>query len=105
MAMTPPQRKAPEPPYYDKCGNCGTKRADPLADTCPSCGEPYVLSNMPTGQPSQDLCRYCRQPIYWITMRSGKKQPVNTRLVQIVTTQGDVARGYVSHYATCTSNR
>lgn len=105
--MTTTASRSPDPPpYYDRCGQCGAKRTDPLAETCAACGEPYVLSNVPTtGHLAQAPCKFCGEPVYWITMRSGKRQPVNTKVIQIVTANGATIRGYVSHHATCARRR
>lgn len=89
------------PTYYGKCGACGVKRADPLTETCASCGEAYRTSNE-LNAPGQSRCRACGAEIFFIrAAKSGKNIPVNTARVVITTKDGHTVSGYVSHFATC----
>lgn len=77
-------------------------RADPTSDTCSTCGEPYELSNMPTGSPRSATCGSCGDPIIWITnAKSGNAGPYNTKRVVVTTAKGETVSGFVSHFATC----
>jgi hypothetical protein len=46
-------------------------------------------------------CRSCGELIQFITSKEGKKIPCNLDMKKIVTTDGQVIRGYESHFSTC----
>lgn len=55
---------------------------------------------MTVSQPT--TCRTCRAPIRFIPSQStGTPIPVNEDLITVVTDEGQVVRGRVSHFATC----
>ena len=47
------------------------------------------------------ICQSCKQDIVWIKMGSGKMMPCNPQKIAIVTEDGDVVVGRVSHFSTC----
>ena len=82
-----------------KCPGCGTK-TDPMRDTCPTCGRAYMRQD--EAPPNAARCHSCGAAILWIkSAKSGKGIPVNTTRVQVVTPEGKVVGGFVSHFATC----
>lgn len=46
-------------------------------------------------------CRSCAAPIVWIRSPVGKAIPCDPAVIVVVTDQGQVVRGRVSHFATC----
>jgi len=46
-------------------------------------------------------CRSCNAPLVWIKSRAGKAIPCDPAVLSVVTDEGDVVRGRVSHFATC----
>lgn len=49
-------------------------------------------------------CRGCGAPIYWVTMKSGKKHPVDRgRQVRVVFVGGqwEAVGAYTSHFSSC----
>lgn len=51
--------------------------------------------------PDPGKCRSCGADIVWIKMQSGKANPCDAARVRIVTADGRVVSGYISHFATC----
>jgi hypothetical protein len=50
---------------------------------------------------SMRKCAGCGAEIKWVKTKAGKRMPVNVELKTIVTEDGEVVRGYESHFATC----
>jgi hypothetical protein len=50
---------------------------------------------------SQVECKGCGFPIVWITSKAGKHIPCDPEKVSVVTEDGDIIVGRVSHWATC----
>lgn len=46
-------------------------------------------------------CKGCGATIEWITTEAGKKMPVDPPRVVVVTFEGKVVTGQMSHFATC----
>jgi len=46
-------------------------------------------------------CKGCGHPIVWMKTKTGKAMPVNKMQLTILTEQGDVVKGYESHFSTC----
>lgn len=46
-------------------------------------------------------CAGCGAEIKWIKTKTGSRMPVNAELKTIVTENGEIVRGYESHFATC----
>lgn len=46
-------------------------------------------------------CKGCGKTIGWVVTENGKKMPINTKEITIVTLDGKIAKGYTSHFATC----
>ncbi len=50
----------------------------------------------------EGTCRSCKAPVVWIRLEaSGKAIPCDPKVLVIVTDGGQIARGRVSHFATC----
>lgn len=51
---------------------------------------------------SETKCKGCGKDIvYIVSAKTGKPMPVNPECVSVVTEDGVVVRGHVSHFATC----
>lgn len=46
-------------------------------------------------------CRSCQRPIRWVKTRNGKSMPVDDKIVTIITQNGDVMKGWQSHFVSC----
>lgn len=46
-------------------------------------------------------CKGCGFQIVWVKTKAGKNMPCDPELVKVVTEDGDVVTGRVSHFATC----
>lgn len=46
-------------------------------------------------------CRGCGAPIVWIKTKAGRPNPCDPNIVAVVTDEGEVVRGRISHFATC----
>jgi hypothetical protein len=46
-------------------------------------------------------CRGCGQYIEWIKTKAGKNMPVNPAEVTIITESGEVKKGFIPHWVTC----
>jgi hypothetical protein len=46
-------------------------------------------------------CKLCGAPLVWIVTPAGKRMPCDAARVTIVTEDGRVVSGHVSHFATC----
>lgn len=46
-------------------------------------------------------CSSCQAEIVWIKTLKGRAAPCDAKPVSILTLDGAVVRGYVSHFATC----
>ncbi len=67
-------------------------------------GTGSVISEAEKAARDAGECRSCGALIYWVTMPSGKKMPVNRgRESRVVFQEGEwrVLGSYVSHFATC----
>lgn len=49
----------------------------------------------------QMVCSGCGVYIEWVKMKSGKMMPCDPAPVTIVTSDGKVETGFISHFATC----
>jgi len=63
------------------------------------------LAPKPEGKLDAAECTTCKAPIYWVTLESGKRMPVDrgADLRVVVDTEGvgRVTRCYKSHFASC----
>jgi len=46
-------------------------------------------------------CRGCAQEIDWVKTKAGKLMPVDIPAVTVVTKEGEIVMGQISHFATC----
>lgn len=49
----------------------------------------------------QDTCKGCGEQIIWIKTLAGKAMPCDPKVKTIITSVGQMYRGYESHFATC----
>lgn len=57
---------------------------------------------MTAGHYTVGTCRSCGAEVLWMTMQSGKKNPLDPRRLTVVTDEGVAVSGRSSHFATCT---
>ena len=50
---------------------------------------------------NKTTCRGCGAEIIFMKSQNGKPVPCNPKLETIVTVQGNVIKGYITHFATC----
>lgn len=46
-------------------------------------------------------CKSCGADIVWIRMESGKQNPCDLAWVTMITVNGELVQGRLSHFATC----
>lgn len=48
-------------------------------------------------------CKKCKAKIRWLKTKNGKWMPVDIDLITIITMSGETIKGYIPHWATCSS--
>ena len=46
-------------------------------------------------------CASCQADVVWIKTKKGNSAICDPKVVQVITDEGDVVRGRISHFATC----
>jgi hypothetical protein len=59
------------------------------------------MSTNGPSKPPPGRCRNCKQVIEWQRTASGKRMPVNPRLLTIIDAEGRTVVGRESHFANC----
>lgn len=89
-------------PSEGHCFDCNMGPLDKHFSECPKCGGKIARYDAPP------TCRSCGAPIFFVRSRKiepgTKKQkwiPVDNKYLTVVTDEGTVVKGRVSHFSTC----
>ena len=65
----------------------------------------YFMTEIVTSKPSSSICKNCGTPIFWVTLWTSKKTPIDKKRITIISKVKDDIwthnSGYLPHWESC----